>query len=120
MGKQTKKKVDTLKSLNLSNKTDESNQVESIFFQNQLIDLIIDRIEEIMQLQNNIKLDKLEYKSKRGKCFGFSDYSLPVNLLRDIQERNLSLEVGNKEQIQLANELRDVSKGNLTPEKISF
>ena len=43
---------------------------------NQLNDLIIDKLKEIMQLQNNIKLDDLEYTSKRGK-HNFIRYSLP-------------------------------------------
>ena len=53
LGKQTKKHVDALKSLNLSIKI--------------LNDLIIDKLKEIKQLQNNIKLDTLEYAAKREK-----------------------------------------------------
>ena len=48
----------------LSNKTDESKQIESMFPQNQINDLILNRIKEIKQLQDNINLDDLEYTSK--------------------------------------------------------
>ena len=41
--KQTKKQVDVLKSLNLSNKTGELKQIESIFSKNILSDLIINK-----------------------------------------------------------------------------
>ena len=57
----TKKQVDALKSLNLSYKIDELKQVQSIFLQNPLNDLIIDKLKEIKQLQNNTKLGNLEY-----------------------------------------------------------
>ena len=36
-------------------------QVQSIFLQNPLNDLIIDKLKEIKQLQNNTKLGSLEY-----------------------------------------------------------
>ena len=39
--KQTKKQVHTLKSLNLSNETDELNQIKSIFLQNQVRNQVI-------------------------------------------------------------------------------
>ena len=55
---QTKKQVHVLKSLNLSNKKDELKQTGSIFPKYQLNDLITDKLNEIMQLQNNIKLDE--------------------------------------------------------------
>ena len=48
----------------LSNKTDEWKQIESMFPQNQINDLILNRIKEIKQLQDNINLDDLEYTSK--------------------------------------------------------
>ena len=55
---QTKKQVHVLKSLNLSNKKDELKQTGSIFPKYQLNDLITDKLNEIMQLQNSIKLDE--------------------------------------------------------------
>ena len=55
------------KSLNVSNKIDQLKQVGSLFPKIQLNDLIIDKLKEIKKLQNNMKLDKLEYAKNRGK-----------------------------------------------------
>ena len=82
--------------------------------------MIVDKLKEIMQLQNNIKLDDLEYPTKRGKRYNFRRYSLHVVPLRDIHKGNLSLEDADKEQIQLANELNDMSKGKIPIEKGLF
>ena len=49
-----------------------------MFLQNQLNDLIIDKLTEVKQLQNNIKLDELEYTTKREKNYGFSKYLLLI------------------------------------------
>ena len=49
--KQTEKKVDALTSLNVRNKI-ELKQTEIIFTENHLNDFIIDKLKEIMQLQN--------------------------------------------------------------------
>ena len=43
MGKQTERKLDALKSLNLSNKIDELKQIEGTFPKHMLTDLIIDK-----------------------------------------------------------------------------
>ena len=48
--KQTKKQVDSLKSLNLSYKIDVLDQMKSVFLQNQMNDLILDMLREIRQL----------------------------------------------------------------------
>ena len=61
MENKTKKHVDALKSLHLSNKINGIKQTESIFPQNQFNDLIIDKLKEIKQLQNNINLDNNIY-----------------------------------------------------------
>ena len=58
---ETKKQVDALGSLNLPNKIDKLKQTEIIFPQNQSNDLIIDKLKEIKQLQDNIKLDNVKY-----------------------------------------------------------
>ena len=50
-----------------NNKIHELKQIDSIFPKHQLDDLIIDKLKEIRQLQNNIKLDNLEYTTKREK-----------------------------------------------------
>ena len=44
--------------------------------------LIIDKLKEVKQLQNNIKLIDQEHTTKRGKSYGFSKYSLPIVLKR--------------------------------------
>ena len=44
-------------------------QVENIFPQNQLNYLIIEKIKETRQLQNNIRLDDLEYTKMRKKIW---------------------------------------------------
>ena len=54
--KTNKKQVDALKSLNLSNKTDELKLIECIFPKNWINDLIRDRLKEIIKLQNSINL----------------------------------------------------------------
>ena len=64
-----------------------------VYFQNnQLNDLIIDKLKKIMPLQNNIKLDDIEYTAKTGKRYNFSRYYLSIVYLRDIHEGNFSLE----------------------------
>ena len=65
--KQTEKQVDALKSMNLLNKINELKYIEKIFSKNQVDDLIIDKLREIVQSHNNIKLGDLEYTTKRGK-----------------------------------------------------
>ena len=41
-------------------------------------DLIQAKLKEIVELQDIIKKDDLNYKSKRGKSYNFSKYSLPI------------------------------------------
>ena len=50
LGKQIKKQFDAVRSFSLSNKADVIKQIESIFPQNQLNDLIIDNLEEIKKI----------------------------------------------------------------------
>ena len=47
--KQTKKQIDSLNSVNLSKKTNESRQIEGIFPQNQMNDLILHKLKEIIE-----------------------------------------------------------------------
>ena len=61
--KQTKKQVAAPISLNLSDKTNELRNIKSIFkkkTKKQLDDFIIDKLEEIIQLQNFINIDNVE------------------------------------------------------------
>ena len=62
--KQTKKQVDSLQSLNLSYKIDVLDQMKSVFLQNQMNDLILDMLREIRQLENDTKLNEVDYKAK--------------------------------------------------------
>ena len=39
-------------------------------------------IKEVLEMQDIIKKDDLYYKSKRGKTYNFSKYSLPIFLKR--------------------------------------
>ena len=65
--KQTKKQVDSLQSLNLSYKIDVLDQMKSVFLQNQMNDLILDMLREIRQLENDTKLNEVDYKAKIWK-----------------------------------------------------
>ena len=60
--------VDALNSSKLSNKINELKQFETLFPKNQLNDLMTVKLKEIMQLKNNIKLDDLQYTTKREIC----------------------------------------------------
>ena len=102
-----KKQVDILKSLNLSNITDEIKQIEIIFPQNQINDLICNKLKEIKQLEDNSNLDNLEYTSKRARNYSFSECSLPVVFLRDIGKKISSPKDTDKEQSKLVNKLKD-------------
>ena len=76
--KQTEKQVGDLKSLDLSNKKDELKQIQSIFPQNLMSDLIPVKLKEIVKLQDIIKKDDLNYKPKRRKAYSFGKYSSPI------------------------------------------
>ena len=73
--KQTEKQVDPIKPLDLSNNL---KQIEGIFPQNLMNDLIRAKLKEIAEFQDIFKKDDLNYKSKRGKTYNFSKYSLPI------------------------------------------
>ena len=73
--KQTEKQVDPIKCLEVSNN---SKKIESIFPQNLMNDLISAKLKEIVEFQDIIKKDDLNYKSKRRKTYNFSKYSLPI------------------------------------------
>ena len=64
--KQREKKIDILKSLD-----PKLEQIEGVFSQNLMNDLIHANIKEMVELQNVIKKDDLNYKSKRGKTYIF-------------------------------------------------
>ena len=74
-------------------------------------DLIRAMLKEIIALQDANKKDDLDYKSKRGKTYSFSKYSLPIVFLRDIHEGQLSIEGADNTQSNFANELKNFDKG---------
>ena len=71
-------------------------------------------------MQDIIKKDDLNYKSKRGKTYNFSKYSLPTVSLRDIRKGHLSIEGPDNKQSNFANELKNFEKGIKGLEKKSF
>ena len=73
--KQTEEQVDAIKFLDPSNIL---KQIEGIFPQTFMNDLIRAKLKEIVELQEIIKKDGLNYKSKCGKTYSFSKYSLPI------------------------------------------
>ena len=67
--KETKKQIDTIKSLDISSKKDKLKQTKIIFLQNLMNDLICAKLKEILELQGIIKKDDLNYRSKRRKAW---------------------------------------------------
>ena len=79
-------------------------------------DLIIDQVKRLI---SNIRLDELEYTTKRGKNCNFTKYFLPI-LLRDIHAENLASQNADKKQRELVEKLSGMSTGKIPVEKISF
>ena len=113
LGKAFEKQTETgaLKSLKPSNKKDELKQIEGIFPQNLMNDLIRDKFKEIVNLQDIIKTDELHYKSKSRKVYNFSVYSLYFAFLRDVHEGYLSFQYVDDEQSNFASKLKNIDKG---------
>ena len=79
-------------------------------------DLIIDQVKRLI---SNIRLDELEYTTKRGKNCNFTKHFLPT-LLRDIHAENLTSQSADKKQRELVEKLSGMSTGKIPVEKISF
>ena len=84
---------------------------------------IILHVSEIVELQNIIKKDDLNYKSKCRKTCNFSKHSLSIAFLRDKHEGYLSIEGADDKQSNFANELKNFDKGankehEQAPEKV--
>ena len=60
-------------------------------------DLISYKLKEIIQSQDIVKPNELDYKSKRGKTYNFSKYALPIDFLRDLYERKQTLKEADNE-----------------------
>ena len=58
-------------------------QVKGMFPQNLINDLILAKLNKIVNLQDIIKTNKLHYKSKGRQVCKFSEYSLQITFLRD-------------------------------------
>ena len=82
--------------------------------------LIRDKSKEIVKLQDVIKKDDLNYKSKRGKTLNFAKYSLPIPFLRDIYKGDSSIEKADNKESNFTNELKNFEKDTKTFEEQSF
>ena len=65
--KQAKEEVNAIK----SNEKDKLKQIEGIFSQNLMNDLIRDKLKEIANLQDIVKTDGLSYKAKGTQVYNF-------------------------------------------------
>ena len=108
------KLVGAIKSLKRSNKTDELNQIDDIFPQNLMNDLICDKLKEIVNWQDIIK------KKKNWKVYNFSKYSLRIVFLRDIHEGHLSLKDADDEQRIFAAKKKNLDKVKIQLNKTFF
>ena len=71
----------------------------------------IDRLKEVQQLQIYIKLNKVQYTARRGQYYCIAKQLLPIVLIKDKLQRNLSLEDADAEQSKLINKLYDMNRG---------
>ena len=95
------------------------NDLSRIFLQNLMNDLIRAKLKEIVKLQDIVKKDDLNYKSKSGKIYNFGRYSLLI-FLREIHEGHLSLENADLKQSNFAIELKNFEKVTKRLEKNIF
>ena len=94
--KQTKEQVKAIKDLTISDKASELKQIEGVFPQNVLNELISNKLKKIIELQNSIELDKLNYKK-----YDFNKVPLSSIFLRDIYTNNLSIEIADNKHSDL-------------------
>ena len=118
--KQTEKQVGATESLDLSIKKDKVKQIEGIFSQNLMNDLIRAKSIERFKLSDIIKKDDLNYKWKSGKTDNFGKYPLLIAFLRNIYEGHLSIEKDDNKQSNFAIELKNFQKGTKALEKSLF
>ena len=77
--------------------------------------MINNKLKKIIELQNSIELDKLNYKS-----YGLNKVSLPSIFLRDIYTNDLSIENADNEQRGLFKKFSNLNKGRKSYKKTSF
>ena len=82
------KQTKALESLNFSNKTSKLKKVEDVFLNNYLTNLIKDRLNKMMEVQNAFEVNDLNYSSTKQN-YNLNNFSLPAVFLRDIFERRL-------------------------------
>ena len=104
-----------IKDLNISDKANELKQIESIFPQNALNDLISNRLKKVIELQKSIELDKLNYKN-----YDFNNVSLSSIFSRDTYTNDLSIKNADNEQSNLYKRLDNLNKGRKSSENASF
>ena len=66
-----------------------------------MIDLIRAKLKKIVELQDVIQKDDLNYKSKCRNTYNFGKYSLPITFLRenaDLKQSNFVIELKNFEK----------------------
>ena len=79
--------------------------------------MIIEKLKEIVQLQNNVKLDNIQQREEKNII---SEILTTYYFLGYIHKEYLSIENANKEQSDLINKLFGVDKGEVAIEKKSF
>ena len=81
-------------------------------FPQNLMNYLLDvKLKEIVNFQDIIKKDDLNYKSKHGKTYNFGKYSLRTVFSRDIHDEYLSLEDADNKKSNFATELKNFDKG---------
>ena len=108
MEKQTQKKVGVLKSLNPFNKRDELKKIECIFSQNLMNGLLRAKLKEIVNLQDIIKTDELNYKLRRKKVYYLSEYSLRIVFQEIYIKGSLSLKDADNESSNFAAKIKKI------------
>ena len=113
--KQTKEEVKAMKYLNISDKANGFRQNEKIFSKDLINDLIITKLKKTIVLENNIELDRLNYKN-----YNFNKISFPTISLRDIHTKDLSMKNGDIEQSDLFRALKNLKKAENHQKKSFF
>ena len=93
--------------------------MESIFLEYQSTYLTQDRLKKIIEIQNSIEINDLNYYSNKNNYI-FSNYSLPVVFFRDTYGKKLSINDADEEQSIFYNEIKREKHGRIRDEKKFF